>query len=125
MNKVAEKVDVYSGCPILMAGELGKAKKLIDEYCRREFGSGADFGKLPIVGLAYTEACIDEAEEEPVVIQVNADLQNYRIITEVNGKTIEIEQYESMGDFIEYALTFLEFDSLVSIPEAALKAVKK
>lgn len=121
---IGKGVEFFRKLPKPTEEELDKAKKLIDEYCTKEFGSGADFDKFPIVGLAYTENHIDEAEKELAAIQVNADLQNYKIITEVDGKVVAIEQYKSMEDFIEYALECLDFDSLVSLSEDAQAVAK-
>ena len=55
---------------------------------------GLIFSEFPEVELAYTEDCIDEAEEHQVEIQVSADLQSYTIKTRVEGKLVEIEWYK-------------------------------
>lgn len=121
---VGKGVEFFRKLPKPTEEELEKAKKLIDEYCKREFGSGADFSEFPEVELAYTEDCIEEAEEHQVEIQVSADLQSYTIKTRVEGKMVEIERYKCMEDFIEYALDYLDFDSLVSLSEDALAVAR-
>lgn len=104
--------------------EMERAKELINEYCQNEFHDKADFDEFPIVNLAYTEDYVDEAEQELITIQVDADLENYKLITKADDQVVEIEQYRCMQDFIEGSLCWLEFNSLVSLSEDGLAVAK-
>lgn len=54
--------------------ELELAKKLIDDYCREEFHSGADFSDLSAVGIGHTTITDDE-----IPIQAYANLTDFRV----------------------------------------------
>ena len=56
---------------------MERAKGLISDFCRSEYGSEADFSDPTKIGVAYTTVTDDE-----IPIQVNIDLVNYRISTE-------------------------------------------
>lgn len=103
---------------------IEKAKSMINEYCNIEFGHDADFTEYPIVQLGYTEDTLEDGKEEYHSIEAYADLENYKIITKVDGKTVGIEQYKTMEDYLEYALDFLSFDSLVSLSEEELMVAR-
>ena len=40
--------------------DLEKAKELINEYCKSEFGYDADFSDMKNIGIAYTTITEDE-----------------------------------------------------------------
>jgi len=103
---------------------VNKAKEIINDYCIDEFGHDADFTEYPLVQLGYSEDTLDDGKDEYHSIEAYADLENYKLITKVDGKTVGIEQYKSMDDFIEYALDFISFDSLVSLSEDELKVAR-
>ena len=61
---------------------LERAKKLIDEFCEKEYDSdGADFSDLSAVNIAYTTT-----EDELHEIQADVNLIDYYIETKVDGK---------------------------------------
>lgn len=113
-------VDFFRKMPKATEEELGRAKKLINDYCKNEFGHEASFEEYPIVQLAYTEDTIGDGSGEYHNIEVSADLENFKIITEVDGEIVGAEQYKTMQDFIEYSLECLDFDSLTYLSEEEL-----
>lgn len=113
-------VDFFRKMPKATEEELGRAKKLINDYCKNEFGHEASFEEYPIVQLAYTEDTIGDGSGEYHNIEVSADLENFKIITEVDGEIVGAEQYKTMLDFIEYSLECLDFDSLTYLSEEEL-----
>ena len=83
------------------------AKKLIDDYCREEFHSGADFSDLSAVGIGHTTVTDDE-----IPIQAYANLTDFRIEKYLGDVLIESRQYESLAALIQGELNDLEFDDL-------------
>ncbi len=89
--------------------ELKRAKELINDFCDREHDSVGDFSDLSCVPLAYTQD-----EETMLPIQVNADLENFRLIYLFNDEVVKTEQYSSLAEMNEQALKWLSFDELVN-----------
>ena len=95
---------------------LDRAKDLINEFCRKEYaGEGADFSNLSEVNLAYTET-----EDGLHEIQSSADLEQFNIVTKVDGQVVRTEQYESLQALVDNALEALEFGDLVYVSEEEL-----
>lgn len=124
MFVVGVGVEFFRKLPKPTEEELEKAKGLINEYCLDEFGSGADFADLGKVPLAYTEDVLDELGGKDVDIQASADLINYKIITEVDGVVVGVERYDSMEQFCDYALSCLDFGTLVSLTDDEILVAK-
>ena len=103
--------------------EITEAKKIISDFCRHEFTVEEEFKDLPIVVLGTAEDTIGDSDEK-CIIQVKADLENFKIITEVDGNAVGVEQYRSMEDFIEYALECLSYDSLISLSDDELAVAR-
>lgn len=99
---------------------LDTAKKLIDEYCKSEYGldEGADYSNLSEVNIAYTT--IDDDQHE---VQSTVNLVDFRIETLVDGKVVRSEQYDSLEDMIECSLSSLDFDELVYLPYHVLEQI--
>ena len=95
---------------------LEKAKKLINDFCDKEYGSTGDFNDLHNVSLAYTTLTDDE-----LPIQVTADLVDFKITFELNGEKYNEEKYNSLEDLIDYELSNLDFDELVYVPDRVLE----
>ena len=87
--------------------ELELAKKLIDDYCREEFHSGADFSDLSAVGIGHTTITDDE-----IPIQAYANLTDFRVEKYLGDVLIESRQYESLAELIQGELNDLEFGDL-------------
>lgn len=108
-------------CPELRIAEhetlLNKARALIDEYCRTEFGSeeGANYSDLSAVGVAYTTT--EDGEHE---IQAQVNLVDFSIDTFVDGTLMRNEQYSSLEEFVEKGLSELDFDDLVYVSDEEL-----
>ena len=90
--------------------QLDTAKGLINEFCKREYGSEVEFTDLRHIGLAYTTT-----EDEKHELQVNADLVDYSISYLVDGVQVHEDKYESLTELIEQELSVLDFDSLISV----------
>lgn len=91
---------------------MKRAMQLINEFCEAEYGDEADFSDLSKVDIAYTT----DAETE-VPIQVYADLVNFRLVKEYDGKVVSENKYDSLDALSDNALVNLEFDELVVIPD--------
>lgn len=117
-------VEFFRKLPKPTEEELARAKEVINEYCVNEFGYSASFEDYPIVHLGYTENTIEDGSEEYHSIEASADLENFKIITEVDGNAVGVEQYKTMEDFIEYALECLSYDSLISLSDDELAVAR-
>ena len=91
---------------------LFEAKELIDQYCVDEFGSPADFRDLKKVGLAYTTTEDDKHE-----IQAYANLIDHQTEVYLDGEIIATQKVESLKQYAENLLPYLDFNELVDIPE--------
>lgn len=91
---------------------LFQAKELIDQYCVEEFGSPADFKDLKKVGLAYTTSEDDKHE-----IQAYANLIDHQTEVYLDGEIIATQKVESLKQYVEKLLPYLDFNELVDIPE--------
>jgi len=95
---------------------LDKAKWLINDFCEAEYHEGADFSNLHNVGLAFTTLTDDE-----LLIQVTADLIDFKITYEFDGEVYNTEQYDSIEEMIENGLTGLDFSDLISVPDEVIE----
>ena len=88
--------------------DLERAKELIIDFCEREYGGVGDFSDLMRVPLAYTTD-----EETDLPINVFADLENKRIISQFNNVTVRVDEYKSLKEMNDLALSELNFDELI------------
>ena len=91
---------------------LERAKGLISDFCRSEYGSEADFSDPAKIGVAYTTVTDDE-----IPIQVNIDLVNYRLERYLNDEHLETRQYGSLQDLITNELESLDFSDLIHVSD--------
>ena len=98
--------------------DLDIAKQHIADYYDREFGELAEFSDLSNISLAYTTD-----EEHNLPIQVYADLEQYRLIFEYDGNVVRDEQYNSIAEMNENALSVLDFNDLVSLSDDEIASV--
>lgn len=98
--------------------DLDIAKQHIADYYDREFGELAEFSDLSNISLAYTTD-----EEHNLPIQVYADLEQYRLIFEYDGNVVRDEQYNSLAEMNENALSVLDFNDLVSLSDDEIASV--
>lgn len=98
--------------------DLDIAKQHIADYYDREFGELAEFSDLSNISLAYTTD-----EEHNLLIQVYADLEQYRLIFEYDGNVVRDEQYNSLAEMNENALSVLDFNDLVSLSDDEIASV--
>ena len=96
---------------------LAQAKTLIDDFCRREYQQedGADYADLSKVEIAYTTT-----EDEQHEIQSTVNLVTFRMETYIDGTLVEYTQYDSLDDLVRNGLSYLDYDSLVSVTEEQL-----
>ena len=94
------------------------AKQHIADYYDREFGELAEFSDLSNISLAYTTD-----EEHNLPIQVYADLEQYKLIFEYDGNVVRDEQYNSLAEMNENALSVLDFNDLVSLSDDEIASV--
>ena len=91
---------------------LERAKGLISDFCRSEYGSEADFSDPTKVGVAYTTVTDDE-----IPIQVNIDLVNYRLERYLDDEHLETRQYGSLQELITNELENLDFSDLIHVSD--------
>ena len=92
---------------------LERAKGLISDFCRSEYGSEADFSNPAKIGVAYTTITDDE-----IPIQVNIDLVNYRLERYLDDEHLETRQYGSLQELITNELENLDFSDLIHVSDA-------
>ena len=98
-----------------------RAETLIKDFCENEYESEGDFTNRLRVGLAYTDD-----EETGYPIEVYADLEYHRIITEFNNVIVSEEKYKSLDEMCDLALEHLDFDDLVYLSEEQrIKGISK
>ena len=91
---------------------LERAKGLISDFCRSEYGSEADFSDPAKIGVAYTTVTDDE-----IPIQVNIDLVNYRLERYLDDEHLETRPYGSLQEIITNELENLDFSDLVHVSD--------
>lgn len=89
---------------------LETAKRLILDFCEREYDSSVDFSDLQHIGLAFTTT-----EDEIHQLQVEANLADFSMCYLVDGKLTYQDTYKNLSDMIEAELSALDFDCLISI----------
>ena len=89
-----------------------RAKGLISDFCRSEYGSEADFSDPTKIGVAYTTVTDDE-----IPIQVNIDLVNYRLERYLDDEHLETRQYGSLQELISNELENLDFSDLIHVSD--------
>ena len=95
---------------------LERAKGLISDFCRSEYGSEADFSDPTKIGIAYTTVTDDE-----IPIQVNIDLVNYRLERYLNDEHLETRQYGSLQEIITNELENLDFSDLIHVSDEVVE----
>ena len=98
--------------------DLDIAKQHIADYYDQDFGELAEFSDLSNISLAYTTD-----EEHDLPIQVYADLEQYKLIFEYDGNVVRDEQYNSLAEMNENALSVLDFNDLVSLSDDEIASV--
>ena len=91
---------------------MERAKGLISDFCRSEYGSEADFSDPAKIGVAYTTVTDDD-----IPIQVNIDLVNYRLERYLDDKHLETRQYGSLQELITNELENLDFSDLIHVSD--------
>ena len=89
-----------------------RAKGLISDFCRSEYGSEADFSDPAKVGVAYTTVTDDE-----IPVQVNIDLVNFRLERYLDDEHLETRQYASLQELISNELESLDFSDLIHVSD--------
>ena len=91
---------------------LERAKGLISDFCRSEYGSETDFSDPAKIGVAYTTVTDDE-----IPLQVNIDLVNYRLERYLDDEHLETRQYGSLQELISNELENLDFSDLIHVSD--------
>ena len=109
-NTLAEAVE-STETHTVADNDLETAKQIINDYCKEEFDTDADFSNLSDVGLAYSTT--EDGQHE---IQVSADLNACCINYAVNGETVHSVQCDSLHELNEYFAN-LYFDAMIGDAE--------
>ena len=91
---------------------LERAKGLISDFCRSEYGSEADFSDPAKIGVAYTTVTDDE-----IPVQVNIDLVNFRLERYLDDEHLETRQYGSLQELITNELENLDLSDLIHVSD--------
>ena len=91
---------------------LERAKGLISDFCRSEYGSETDFSDPTKIGVAYTTVTDDE-----IPLQVNIDLVNFRLERYLDDEHLETRQYASLQELISNELENLDFSDLIHVSD--------
>ena len=91
---------------------MERAKGLISDFCRSEYGSEADFSNPAKIGVAYTTITDDE-----IPVQVNIDLVNFRLERYLDDAHLETRQYGSLQELITNELENLDFSDLIHVSD--------
>ena len=89
---------------------LGKAKRLINDFCESEYEHGVIFNDLEHVSLAYTTSGDGEHD-----IQVEVDLIGYRMVSIIDGEIAQVVQFGSLEKLIDEELEVLDFENLIAM----------
>ena len=99
---------------------MERAKGLISDFCRSEYGSEADFSDPAKVGVAYTTVTDDE-----IPIQVNIDLVNFRLERYLDDEHLETRQYGSLQELITNELENLDFSDLIHVSDEDVEQYRR
>ena len=91
---------------------MERARGLISDFCRSEYGSEADFSDPAKIGVAYTTVTDDE-----IPVQVNIDLVNFRLERYLDDEHLETRQYGSLQELITNELENLDFSDLIHVSD--------
>jgi len=91
---------------------LERARGLISDFCRSEYGSEADFSDPTKIGVAYTTVTDDE-----IPVQVNIDLVNFRLERYLDDEHLETRQYGSLQELVANELENLDFSDLIHVSD--------
>ena len=93
---------------------MEKAMRLINEFCRSEYDSPADFSDLRRIGIGHTT--VTDAE---IPVQIYVDLVRLRLDRYADGDLVDRRQYDSLEALIKHELEVLDFDSLTDLDQEA------
>ena len=99
---------------------LERAKGLISDFCRSEYGSEADFSDPAKIGVAYTTVTDDE-----IPVQVNIDLVNFRLERYLDDEHLETRQYGSLQELISNELENLDFSDLIHVSDEDVEQYRR
>ena len=99
---------------------MERAKGLISDFCRSEYGSEADFSDPAKIGVAYTTVTDDE-----IPVQVNIDLVNYRLERYLDDEHLETRQYASLQELITNELENLDFSDLIHVSDEDVEQYRR
>ena len=99
---------------------IERAKGLISDFCRSEYGSEADFSDPAKIGVAYTAVTDDE-----IPLQVNIDLVNYRLERYLDDEHLETRQYGSLQELISNELENLDFSDLIHVSDEDVEQYRR
>ena len=99
---------------------MERAKGLISDFCRSEYGSEADFSDPAKIGVVYTTVTDDE-----IPIQVNIDLANYRLERYLDDEHLETRQYGSLQEIITNELENLDFSDLIHVSDEVVEQYRR
>ena len=93
------------------AAPTERAKRLINEFCEKEYNSPADFSNLRDVALAHSATGDGEH-----FVDVSADLTVFRLTYQVDGESVASIQCHDLDD-LNGLLANLDFDEMIAFAE--------
>lgn len=85
---------------------------IFEDYSNREFGEPADTSDYSHIPLAFTTN-----EDNELAIEVYADIETLRLVSEYNHTEVRVERYDSL-DAMADALEGMSFDELTAFSDA-------
>ncbi len=107
--KTAEAIDHDSAW-------LNRAKDYINRYTQKEYGKDADFKNLNHVEIGSSEIT-DKDTGKTFNVSIVADLNDYRLITYVNGEQFDVDKCMRIEDLCDYQLRYLKSSRLFRFSE--------
>ncbi len=93
------------------AAPTERAKRLINEFCEKEYNSPADFSNLRDIALAHSATGDGEH-----FVDVSADLTAFRLTYQVDGESVASIQCHDLDD-LTGLLANLDFDEMIAFAE--------
>ncbi len=94
--------------------EVELARKLVNDFCEREYESSADFEDPARIGIGYTTIT-----DREIPVEAYANLVDFCIERYLDGRLMETRQYRSLHELIVHELRYLDFSDLVYVPDEA------
>ncbi|SDA31045.1 Adenine-specific DNA methylase, N12 class [Ruminococcus sp. YE71] len=113
--------------PLVNSTAIRTALKHLADYVYREYNEELDFkytlNHLEHIDLAYT--IIDDDNDAEHELTVYADLTNFTLVTEIDGRHFKTDQYDSIDQMNRNVFDGLHFDDLIAFNTEEYERITK